>query len=288
MFSRGRNLSFYRDLNQVPADQLGPGDAQLRRPYPQYQAINTTYSDAYSNYNALQVTVQRYFSRGLSFLANYTLSKSLDTGTGSGWGAGVDSWQIATDPAANYGLSSNDETHLVSGSFVYELPFGAGKRFLGNGGLLNGIVGGWQLSSMFRFNTGYPITPVWGGVNLSGALTGTLYPDRIGTGTLPNPGIDAWFDTSAFVQPAPYSFGNSGRNILRAPGLTNVDLALAKNFSIPQLGEAARLQIRIDATNVFNITNLNAPNMAVGSYGAGQIWSCGAMRVMQLGAKLNF
>ncbi len=288
VYSRGVNLTFNRDINQVPQSLLGPGDAQPRRPYPQYQAINAVLSDGMSNYNSLQVTAQRYFSGGLSFVFNYTLSKSLDDGTGSGWQAGVDTWQIAASPRANYGLSSNDETHLVSGSFVYELPFGAGKRFIGRQGLLNGFVGGWELSSMFRFNSGPPFTPVWGGRQQTGMLSGTLRPDRIKSGTISNPTIAGWFDTSAFQAPPDYTFGNSGRNILRAPGLANVDLALAKSFALRMFGEGARLQLRLDATNAFNVTNWGAPSASVGAYGEGQIWSCGDMRKAQVGARFSF
>jgi hypothetical protein len=288
VFSRGVNLTFNRDINQVPQNLLGPGDAQPRRPYPQYQSINAVLSDGMSNYNSLQLSAQRYFSKGLSVLFNYTLSKSLDDGTGSGWQAGVDTWQIAASPRANYGLSSNDETHLVSGSFVYELPFGAGKPFLDKRGLVNGLIGGWELSSMFRFNSGPPFTPVWGGRQQTGMLSGTLRPDRVGNGTLSDPSIALWFDTTAFKAPADYTFGNSGRNILRAPGLANIDLTLAKNFRLPMLGEGGRLQVRFDATNALNITNWSAPSASVGAYGEGQIWSCGAMRQAQLGARLSF
>lgn len=288
VFTRGVDLTFYRDINQVPADKLGAGDAQLRRPYPQYMGINAALSDGISNYNALQLSAQRYFSNGLSFLANYTFSKNLDTNTGWGWDTGSGAWQIASDPMANYGLSSDDRTHLVSGMFIYELPFGAGRRFLNRWGLLNGVLGGWQLSSLFRFNSGPPITPYWAGVDRSGSLAGTLRPNRTGKGTVASPTMARWFDTSAFAEPAPYTFGNSGRNILRAPGFSNTDLALAKNFPIPILGEAGKLQIRIDATNAFNITNLGSPNSGIGSVGVGEITYCGAMRVMQLGAKLSF
>ncbi|MGE5644914.1 MAG: carboxypeptidase regulatory-like domain-containing protein [Acidobacteriota bacterium] len=288
VFSRGVNLTFNRDINQVPENLLGPGDAQPRRPYPQYDSINAILSDGMSNYNSLQASFQRYFSGGLSVLFNYTLSKSLDTGTGNGWSAGVDTWQIAASPMANYGLSSNDETHLVSGSFVYELPFGSGKRFFDKRGVANAVIGGWQLSSMFRFNSGPPFTPVWAGAQQTGMLSGTLMPDRIGKGTLSNPTIAQWFDTSAFVKPVDYHFGNSGRNILRAPGLANMDLSLAKNFALPMLGEGGRLQLRFDATNAFNITNWGAPSAGVGAYGAGEIWSCGAMRQAQVGARLSF
>jgi len=288
IYTRGVNLTFYRDLNQVPADKLGPGDAQLKRPYPQFQTINALLSDGSSVYHGVQFSVQRHFSRGFSFLASYTFSKNLDTNTGWGWDSGSGTWQIGSDPMANYGISDNDRTHNASGGFVYQLPFGKGRRMLNRGGVLDALVGGWQLSSMFRLLSGAPFTPTMSGANLSGALSGAWRPNRIGKGTVPNPTIDLWFDPSAFAAPDPYTFGNSGRNILRGPGFKNVDLSLAKSVGLPMLGEAGQLQLRVDATNALNITNWGMPLSGIGGVQVGAITWCHAMRAVQIGAKLAF
>src|SRR5581483_4308900 len=208
------------DINQVPASLLGPGDAQSRRPYPQYAGISASLFDGVSFYNSLQLTARKRFAKGLSFQANYTYAKALDSGTGSGWGGttGLDTWQIANDWRANYGASAIDVRHLFNGSFVYDLPVGKGRRFIDHGGIVDAVIGGWQISSTFQFHTGLPFTPVMGTADLSGSLAGSWRPNRTGSGSLANPTVQQWFNTADFEQPTPYTFGNSGRNILYGPG----------------------------------------------------------------------
>jgi hypothetical protein len=138
-------------------------------------------------------------------------------------------------------------------------------------------------------HSGIPFTPVMGTANLSGALSGSWYPNRIGSGALSNQSINDWFDTSAFLQPAPYTFGNSGRNVLYGPGYERVDIALAKAFAIRILGEQGKLQVRGEAFNGLNHTNFGQPNAQIGTAGAGIISSTAANnRQIQLGAILRF
>jgi hypothetical protein len=287
--TRGIHMGFSRDINQVPAHLLGPGDAQKRRPYPQYLGIGTSYFDGISKYHSLQVSIKKQFSNGFSVLTNYTFSKTLDTGTGSGWGgsAGNDGYQNAYNWRDNYALSQLDSPHMWNGMFIYELPVGKGKRLLNQGGIANALIGGWQLSSTFQVHSGIPFTPLMGTANLSGALAGNWRPNRIGSGKLSNPTIQKWFDTSAFVQPAPYTFGNSGRNILRGPSYKNMHLSMAKNFHLP-FGEQTRLQLRGDAYNVFNHPNFALPNASIGTPGAGIISAAEPSRNLQLGARISF
>ena len=284
------HLGFGRDIDQVPPWLLGPGDAQSRRPYPQYSGIYTNLFDGYSHYHSFQFATRKDFSRGLSFTASYTFARVLDTGSSSGWGGtnSVETWQNAYDMRANYGPALFDITHLVNGSVLYELPAGHGRRFLNQNKLLEGFFGGWQLSSTFQLHGGIPFTPVMGTVDLSGSLAGTWRPNRLGKGTLADPSINLWFDPTAFAQPAPYTFGNSGRNILRGPSWKNANLALAKNFRISKLGEAGKLQIRAEAYDVLNHPNFGMPNASIGSDGVGTITSSNTNRNIQLGAKLSF
>src|SRR5258708_22443295 len=124
-------------------------------------------------------------------------------------------------------------------------------------GLLNQMIGGWRISSVFSARSGVPFTPNTGGDN-SGALSGscfcsfTQFPNRVGDGRRSDPTIDHWFDATAFRIPAANSFGNSGRNILRGPHYVDVDLSLGKSF---HLWESMRLEIRADAFNAFNHPN---------------------------------
>jgi hypothetical protein len=127
-----------------------------------------------------------------------------------------------------------------------------------------------------------------GTANLSGSLAGAWFPDRLSKGTLANPSINLWFDPNAFAQPAPYTFGNSGRDILRGPSWKNMSLSLAKNFRIRQLGEGGGLQVRMDAYDAFNHANFGMPNASIGTAGVGVISSALTNRNLQLGAKLSF
>ena len=181
----------------------------------------------------MQFSVKKNLGNGLSFLTNYTYGSSHDTGTTAGWtGGGLDQegtsgWQNAYNPGANYARSAVDIRHLWNGSVVYQLPFGKGHRLLGQGGVTNAIVGGWQLSTTFQVHGGIPFTPVWGGPDLSYTLGGDWRPNRTCSGNLSNASIALWFDPSCFPQATPGTFGNSSRNILDGPGYKNVNLSLA-------------------------------------------------------------
>jgi carboxypeptidase family protein/TonB-dependent receptor-like protein len=306
VWTKGTHLPFQTDINQVPANRLGPGNAQANRPYPNFLNIFGDPFNGYSNYNALQTSLRRQFSGGLSLIANYTWAHSLDTGSSSGWGGGgVDNWQIGGNPRANYGNSTFDTPQMFNGGIVYQLPFGRGKPFLNQGGVLNPIVGGWQLSTIWQVSSGVPFTPV-AASDTSGSLSyEALRPNVVGnprSGTCPNGAavgtINCWYNTSAFAQPAQYTFGDSGRNFLFGPAYRSVNISLAKDFLIR---EGLRFQLRADGTNAFNHTNFALPNNQIGNLAAGTITSVytGAAgsgqaggsapnRIIQLGAKLSF
>jgi len=289
VWTRGQHLPFFGDANQVPADLLGPGNAQLRRPYPQYQSINENLENGISNYSGFVFTLKREFSQGLLFTVNYTWSKSMDTQTVSNWGGGDSgTLQITSNPRDNYGLANLDMTNIFNAYVVYQLPFGNGKHFANKGGALNALVGGWQVSTVVQVHSGSPFTPEMGTGNLSGSLGNSWYPNRVANGSLSSHSVSEWFDTSAFVQPAAYTFGDSGRDVLFGPGFKNVDLSLAKRFSIPKLGEGAGFEFRADATDLFNSPNFGQPNASIGSFGAGVISTANTSRLFQLGLRLNF
>ncbi|MCI0722882.1 MAG: TonB-dependent receptor [Acidobacteria bacterium] len=286
--TKGTNLAFPRDINQVPENLLGPGNAQPRRPFPQYQAINARLFDAISNYHSLQVSVNKRMSAGLFFLASYTLSKTLDNNSfTANWGFGGD-WQISAKPRSSYSLSLMDVPQRVSGALVYQIPSGWGKRYLNRGGLVDAVLGGWQVSGIFIAESGVPFSVTTAGPNLSGSLAGAWFPNRLANGALSNPTISRWFDASAFAPAAPFTFGNSGRNILRGPGFWNLDFGLAKSFRLKPLGEKAFFQIRMDAFDIFNHPNFGLPVAAIGSPNVGQIFSSTTTRNIQLGGRIVF
>jgi hypothetical protein len=190
---------------------------------------------------------------------------------------------------------------MFKGDMVYQLPIGKGKQFLNQGGVLDALLGGWQASGIFVIQSGLPFNPVWGGANLSGsAPNGNLYlagfsaaeswyPNVVGNWHVSNPNIQQWFNPAAFAQPAPYTFGNMGRNVLFGPGLRTFDFSMGKNFRLPPLGEGGQLQLRFDATDVLNHPCFSNPNASIGTPNAGTITGTTAGgRVLQLGARFAF
>jgi outer membrane receptor protein involved in Fe transport len=303
--TRGRNLNFATDTDQAPANLLGCTGYNCGNPNPVFNAIMSQNYTGWSNYNALQLRLQKRMSYGLSFQVNYAWSKSLDTGTGNGHGSGVDIYQDAYNPGANYGLSDFNSANTFVGQIVYELPFGRGRQFALHGPL-NQVAGGWRVSSIFQWHGGVPFTPVIQGpiaTSIDGGLTAsidnggsTLYPEQIGDPRVSSPSIHQWFNAAAFTNPAPGTFGNTRRNSLIGPSYANVDLSLGKEFP---LLERLRLEIRADAYNGFNHVNYGNPDANVGYSGGvlgdttagtvtGPAGGNGNMRIMQLGARIVF
>jgi hypothetical protein len=294
--NRGVNLQYTRDLNQVPANKLGGG--QNARPYPLFGQISAAYFDGWSNYNALQITVKKQLSRDFSLQANYSWAKAMDTLTSAGWGGAGSAdrvgYQNASNPAGNYGRAATDIRNMFNGNFVYHLPFGRGKRFLQQGGMVNAVAGGWQLSSIYQIRSGLPFSP-FDSTNNSGAMSGTFRPNQVGnprSGACPSGDrvgtINCWFNTSAFVQAPANTFGNTGRNIVNASNWRTVDLALLKDFPLAQLREGMSIELKFQATDVFNHPNLGFPERDIESSGFGQISYANTSRQMQLGMKIVF
>jgi hypothetical protein len=240
-------------------------------------------------------------SYGLNFQINYAWSKSLDTGTGNGHGSGIDIYQNAYNPAANYGLSDFNSTNTLVGQVAYELPFGRGRRYAVPR-YVEPVVGGWRASSLFQWHGGVPFTPIIQssvvnvidpGLGQSLNAGSKLYPDLVGNPKVSSPSHTLWFNPAAFANPVPGTFGNYGRNTLIGPGFTNVDFSLAKEFS---LYESLKLEVRADAFDVFNHINWNNPDANVGYSGgaladstAGQVTNpIGGTRIIQLGAHITF
>jgi hypothetical protein len=282
--SRGVDTDFGSDVNQVLESQLGSGI----RPNPTYQTITAQQYIGWSNYNSMQVTARRQFNNGFSFLVNYTWAKSLDTGTsGGGNGSGIDGYQNAYIPAANYAASSNDVRHTVNATELYLLPFGRNRRYANSNELADAVIGGWQVATIWQIHSGSSFTPLMAN-NLSGALSGSWYPNRVGTITVANPGMKEWFNVAAFTSPSPNTFGDSRRNILYGPRFADIDLSLAKVFAIPILGEGTSFQLKADSYDIFNHPNYGQPNSTIGSTGVGTISSSLTHRSLQLGGVFRF
>src|SRR5579885_2112340 len=286
--SRGTNLPFLTDLNQVPEDKLGPNDAMFR-PYPWFQSITGVTTQSVSNYHGLQASISRRFSNGLTFNANYTWSHMLSTQDSSGWGSkqGNQPYQRAYDPAANYGNSNFDVRHMFKSYIIYDLPFGRGRSLLRTNSVLDGIVGGWTLSSTFIAQTGNPFTPYML-VNNSYSLSSNAlqFPDVVGDWHLPNPSISSWFNVKAFAAPAPGRFGHMGRNVLFGPGMSMLGASLLKSYGIR---ENLRLDIAANATNLLNHPSFAQPDPLIGPGHIGNITGVTVGgRQIELVAKIRF
>jgi hypothetical protein len=269
----------------------GPGSIVSRRPFANLADATEICPCGNSSFNSLQASYEHRFSAGLNFLGAWTYAHSLDDTSGTGNTVGMQ------DPY-NFRLfranSDFDIRHNVVLSWTYDLPFGKGRKFVSNPvGLVQTVVGGWQLNSIDTFQTGTPFTVTM----LSSLLnsgSAVQWPNRLASGTLASRSVSAWFNTTAFVSPGPYEFGNSGRNILSGPGTKEFDLSLFKNFVFNESG-SRHLQFRAEAFNIFNTPQFNNPNAQIGSPAAGTITSAGApllfqrtSREIQLALKLYF
>jgi hypothetical protein len=278
----------------LSAPQIALGQSLL--PYPQFLGVSTRNANyGSSNYNALLVRVERRLSKGFSILAAYTFSKEIDDMVPSVNGFPGESF--AGSALQNYydlqnerAISSWNTPQTLVISYVYELPFGKGKPFFNNGGLLDKFVGGWQVNGNTTFMSGSPLQIVGG--NSSGTLAGTQRPNWNGQ----NPTLDGavtdrllrYFNTSDFSFNAPFTFGSAPRlmSSLYGPGTDNFDISLFKNTSI---GERFQVQFRAEAFNVFNRVQFSNPNTNINSTAFGVISGQQNLpRNIQLALKLLF
>ena len=261
-----------RLTNLVDINASYPGGAAAGRPY--YAAYGRTvattlYDPAFtSNYNALQAQLTRRFAKGLSMNAAYTWSKAI------GYGANNDSGLFFNTPSAiarNRSPLAFDRTHNFRLSGIYELPFGKTKPFLSHG-FVALIAGGWQVNSILSLYTGTPFSVTASATSLNApgnsqvadqVKSQVAMPEGVGLGA-------SWFDPTAFASITAARFGNAGLNILRGPGVANLDLGLFRSF---HLAERWNLQFRAEAFNATNTPHFNNPaanvsNMTLNSDGS--------------------
>lgn len=272
--------------------------AQSLRPYPYYNTVSVRNPHlGNSSYNSLLLSLEKRLSQGLALLASYTNAKLIsDTIVtplrfGETEGLGVPGYQSGKyNRRAERSLDPTDVSQRFVLSAVYELPFGPGKRWKSSSGAVNAVFGGWQLNTITTMQTGIPLLIRGANNQLANR------PDSTGRSAALDDGTAArWFDTTAFVNPPLYTFGNVGRTLpdVRTPGTVNIDLSIAKDT---RLREGLRLQFRAEAFNAFNHVNLGAPNVTFvpgtdgfnrsGTFGV--ITSARDARIIQFGLKLIF
>jgi hypothetical protein len=244
-----------------------PSVAQALRPYPQYcselSGLNENHGE--SHYNSLQMKLEKRFSGGTYALVSYTLSKTMSSGSdntqrGAVADSGLQGVISPFEKERNDVIAATDTPHVLSAAFVYELPFGQGKKFVNQGGVVNGLVGGWQLSTIFRYSSGLPMYFRSGFCNV---------PDQVRAGCIPaitNPGAvfaqdkgsfdparGPLFNRDAFEPVDAFNFyygkGNRIEESVRVFGYRNQDLTMMKNTRLPG---GTNVQLRFEVFNLWN------------------------------------
>ncbi len=291
-----------RDLLFVPAGSQAARDAGIRppwadfpanrsvsqalRPFPQYTQIDR-FADAdtsgHSTYHAVLLSAERRYSNGLWFLTSYTFSKLISNVQGEnpaigGFLANGDvGTQNAYDRRADKAVSNQDVPHHLVVSYAYELPIGKGKKLMGNAGrVANQIVGGWKVSAVQNYQSGYPLRI---GTNLNIGLFSGIRANLNPNVQVKNPAYKGdpnaapYINPAAFSRPANFTFGNTAANLayLRSPAILSEDIGAGKDFFF--WAEHRRLEFKANFFNIANRTQFGAPNTSVESAAFGRISS---------------
>jgi hypothetical protein len=262
----------------------GPGDYRQRQliPYAVPSYFDRTWGR--SNYDGLQVSLERRLASGFTHLLAYTWSKVIDIGC-SGWygfeGCSVqDQYHFDNDRS----VAGFDITHLFSYAFVYDLPFGRSKRF-SSSRAANYLIGSWQLNGILTLRSGQPFDLSAPG-DIANVGNGSERPDLVGHPYPARQTPDQWLVRSAFAFPQIYTFGNLGRNVFRSDWGRNLDFSLFRNFPIR---ESLKLQFRAEAFNLTNTPVFGIPDGSIGDTSFGQVFStANRPRLLQLALKLLF
>ncbi len=285
----GNNSIHLQDQFNLNQPYPGTGNVQVRRPYytadPNLTDFTYVEQRGVGNYEGLQISLKKRFSKGFTLLTDYTFSKAIEN-PGSNYGD--TGHQNARDLDADRGLAGVDVRNRWVSSLLYELPFGHNKPLISDAhGVLNSIVGGWQLGAVSTVQSGLPFT-------ISG---GAGRPNRVCNGETPPGGhtVTEWFDTSCFPLPAAVPdpvhggvyipFGNAGANILTGPGIVDLDLSAFKSFV---MSETKRLEFRSEWFNSLNHPNFLNPSASVGTGTFGEILNAGPSRQIQMALKFIF
>jgi hypothetical protein len=186
---------------------------------------------------------------------------------------------------ADEGPARYDQRHRGGISGGYELPFGPGKRWLSSGGVAANALAGWQVVGSLRLGSGFPYSVSSTNV----CQCGSFVPQRVNfasgregdAGNIDNPTSDRWFDTTAYIVPAPGTQGTAGRNTVRGPGTQQVDFSLSKRFPINK----TRLEFRWEVFNLLDHVNFGTPDFNISNVAAGTITTAADGRTMQFGLR---
>lgn len=313
------------DWNQsLPSTIPYPDQPLSSRPFPNWGVVNSRDVGATANYNALQIEAQHRFARGLVFDSTYTWSRNLADNQGIDADAsfcgegGCNRSGSLYDRALEYGNTFGPRTHYWNTNLIYRLPVGSGQHFLSSANrVVNGFIGGWQVSNVFELQSGPWLSPYFSGADPSGSGIGTIgnrnsSPNRVGPAYPASQNANQWFLSSGFVcpggdclagtsiaHPPIGKFGNAGVGTLEGPGTIDWDFGLFKSF---HLSERASLRFEVSFVNVLNhvnlappdtkITDLNNPSQGACGFGcitaAQGLYQFSGGREGQIGARIDF
>ncbi len=302
--SHGINLETMQDLNQVPANNIGYNNTDTapaatgacisdggtlvsdHRPYPCWSIIDAVVNAAESNYNSGTVEVSRHSGKDLTFDASYTWTRDLSNAGGMAPNAfAIAGGNFATDrfhPGIDYGNVIYDRRHRFLATYLYNMPFGHGQRWFTSASGIGKVVGDWQLGGVTVLQSGPFLTPYQQSVDPANTniltTVGQARPDQLTDVSVyaPHRTTSQWLNPAAF----PYlnlqnpdgtgigRFGNSPVGGVVGPGTAIFSASLMKSVA---LHEQTRLQLSIEAANVFNHRNYEPPNMQVDSGNFGSI-----------------
>jgi Carboxypeptidase regulatory-like domain len=295
------NRGYYEGALNLPGNQPRPTPSTATsyapyRPYPDFGEFLYTSPNADSIYNSMQVKLTKRFSNGVTFLTSYTWQNAFDDNEGDeGFGGGVGNGNAQNDNClmCNWGPSYIDAHQRIVFSGIWQLPVGVGQHFLNRGGVTNEILGGWNVSGIYSYTTGFPFTVV-SSRDWSNSTSADPTPDRTCNGNNGPQTVADWYNLNCFTT-APLqadlaagtpTFGNEQRNALVGPPLSDLDFALLKNFKI---SERFNLQFRGEFYNFFNQASFSAPGGAFGTNTAGVLTSTSNNnREIQFALKLLF
>jgi hypothetical protein len=275
------------------------------RPNPQFSIAGVGCTCSTSQYNSLQVQLQKRFGAGTAFGINYTLAKSTDDVSNDTRGAGTE-LVVPSDPKRldlDKGRSDFDVRHVVRGNFIADLPFGRGRKFLsGSSGFVNAVVGGWRVNGIIDASSGYPLTVFSGFHTFTFYDSGTRVATTSGSGTTnradysgsgsigrvrrTDRGVEYFTaEERALFETAEAGGTGSKRNLFTGPGYFQVDLGIFKNFSFG----SHRLELRTEIFNLFDTVNFADPGVLANGGTFGTITDTRVPpRIIQLGAKWYF
>ena len=284
--NRGRDLLWQPEINQpsfevLSANALLPtaerANTNFLRPYRGYSSIRQRRSDAFSDYNGLQMYLNK--RRGdIRYTISYTLSKATGLGSGNGDNPLAAEGYVpgtAFDLDFFVGPTTYDRRHALINTFTYQVPF-----FRDRGNIAEAIIGGWELSGKVRWQSGQYLTPT------GNTSIGTRRADFLGGDiSIADRSENRWFNTAAFAAAPEGRRGNATIGTIEGPHWYQWDLSARKNFGLPG---RATIQFRADVFNVFNRLNLNNPNVTVTAAEFGRISSARIPRQTQLSFRLSF